>query len=115
MIWLRLAIWCYVLGLFTFYLYAAFGTRAWDIAYFGWSKLADCGILFWTVLYVNHYYRPKVKWLFYFSFVRFAWDIQTFFTGIGVNNHIGTAVLFLILLILTAIMTLKEDRSRPNG
>lgn len=96
-------------GLFLFYLCATFETRAWDVVYFAWSKIADCGILFWAVLYYYKVHRNRIRWLFYFSFLRLAGDIQSFVTGIGVNNDYTVAILFLALISITAYMSLKED------
>lgn len=105
---LSVAIYVYIFGLLTFYLFATFNRRAWDIVYFGWSKLGDCGFIFWLALF---YILPKeryvLKWLLYFSGIRFIWDIQSFFTGLGVNNEQWMAVLFLLLLILTCYLCVK--------
>jgi hypothetical protein len=93
----------YIVGLLTFYLCATFDTLAWDIVYFGWSKVFDCSILFFALLYHSGAvdFRKKIKWLYFFSFIRFAADIQSFFTGVGVNNNRLIAVLFLILIAIT--------------
>lgn len=110
---LRIAIWAYIFGLLVFYLYAIFDSHTWDIAYFGWSKLCDCGLLFWWYIYLtaNTSSKKIVRWLFYFSIARFIGDIQSFFTGIGVNNEIVVSVLYFILLIVVLILVFKEDDS----
>jgi len=109
MSWLRCAIWCYVGGLLIFYLCAVFNTYVWDIVYFGWSKLADCGFLFWGVLYYKTEFRSYVKWLYYFSILRFVFDIQSFYTHVGVNNQWFVGLSFLALLSIVGYMSLKED------
>lgn len=107
--WLRAAIWFYIAGLFTFYLFATFDTYVWDIVYFSWSKLADCGWLFWGVLYFGTEYRSIVKWLFYFSILRFVFDIQSFYTNLGANNEVLVSLSFLALISIVGYMSLKED------
>lgn len=94
---------CYIVGLLIFYVCAIFDTYAWDVAYFGWNKLFDCGFMFWMSLYLILKEERKVlKWLVRFAGIRFIWDTQSFYTGIGINNEFWMAVLFLILLSITA-------------
>lgn len=107
---LSTAIYVYVLGLLVFYVFAIFNTPAWGIVYFSWSKVADCGFLFWLALfYILPKERSVIKWLLYFSVVRLVWDFQSFFTGLGVNNESWMAILFLMLLILTCYLCLKPE------
>lgn len=105
---LSVAITVYIMGLLTFYVAASFNTKLWDIAYFGWDKVADCGILFWWFLYSIPQYKRIVKWLFVFSIIRFIFDVQYVFTGISVNNEVLVAFLFLILIIIVGVLTLRE-------
>lgn len=111
MTWLRLLIWCYIFGLLTFYTYAVFDTRAWDIVYFGWSKIGDCGILAWIVIYYNgnKALRKVIKPLLVFSFIRLAVDVQSFFTGIGVNNEWLVALVFLLLIVSMGILVFIRE------
>lgn len=101
----------YILGLLTFYLFASFGHRAWDISYFGWSKVFDAGILMWAVLYFHggQQIKKMVRWLFMFSFIRILADIQYWFTGIGVNNEPTVAVVFIILISITSYLCLRPE------
>lgn len=113
---LKVLIWCYVFGLLTFYVYALFGTKAWDIAYFAWAKVADCGILAWSVIYFNSegVRKRMVQPLFIFSFVRLAADIQSYFTGVGVNNEFAVALIFLILIVVTGVLVFMRGTATPN-
>lgn len=110
MIWIKTAIVLYILGLITFYTCAVFDTMAWDWTYFAWSKIADIGIMGWGCLYYNlkSDKRHLVKWLFCFSIIRFIFDIQTLFTGVGVNNEVVVAALFLILILVVCIFSFRE-------
>lgn len=114
--WLTALIVFYIVGLLTFYTFAVFDTRAWDIAYFGWAKAFDAGVLAWGTLYhtLRIGYRDTVKWLFYFSLVRLVFDIQSFFTGIGVNNEFIVAALFLALMLIITALTWKEFKRIEN-
>jgi len=109
LLWIAIAL--YVAGLLTFYIFAVFGERAWDIAYFGWAKAFDCGVIFWAVIFYgsNYVVRKRVLWLYIFSIIRFIGDIQSFFTGIGVNNEKVVAFLFLSLLSIAAYLSFLPD------
>lgn len=106
----------YILGLLTFYIFATFDTLAWDISYFGWAKVFDCGLLMWGFLYHSgsQPIRKLVKWLYFFAYVRFAADIYSFFTGDNVNNDRAIAILFLCL-IFTASVLLLRDNGKPSS
>lgn len=108
--WLKILISVYIVGLITFYTYATFDRHIWDVVYFGWAKIADIGILGWGTIYYNLPMQKRniVVWLLCFSIVRFLWDIQSFFTNIGVNNSIGAAALFLFLILIVSVFTLIE-------
>lgn len=107
---LSVAIYIYVLGLLAFYVFAIFNTLAWDIVYFAWNKTGDCGFIFWLALfYILPKERKVIKWLLYFSGVRLIWDFQSFFTGLGVNNELWMAILFLLLLLLTCYLCLRPE------
>lgn len=112
---LQLAIFTYIAGLLTFYVFAVFDTRAWNIAYFGWCKASDAGLLIWAAFYytLKSPHRNIVRWLYVFSIFRFIGDVQSFFTGVGVNNEILVAILFLILISVTTYLTLYND-SKPS-
>lgn len=107
---LTVAISAYVMGLLVFYVCAAFDMYYWYIIYFGWSKLFDCGLFFWlSIYYILPKERKVIKWLLYFSVIRFLWDIQSFFTGLGVNNEVWMAILFLVLLLIAVYLSMKPD------
>jgi hypothetical protein len=105
----------YIIGLFVFYLFASFGQRAWDMSYFGWAKIFDVGLLMWAYLYFNGStsMRKLAKWLYYFAVLRFVFDIQTFFTGVGVNNEPFVAILFVCLIVLASILLIR-DNGKPT-
>lgn len=111
MIWLRTLIWGYIFGLLTFYTYATFDSEYWPIVYFAWAKIADCGILAWIVIYYtsNKLTKKIIRPLVAFSFIRLAIDIQSFFTGIGVNNEWLVALAFLLLTISMGILIFIND------
>ena len=112
---LQIAITVYLMGLLVFYTYAVFETRAWDSIYFGWAKLFDCSFLMWLVIYklVGKPYKGAIKWLLAFSAIRFLADVQTFITGVGVNNEWWVAAMFL-LLILTVVIGMFFEFKRAN-
>lgn len=111
---LSIAIAGYITGLAVFYTCALFGTYAWDVIYFGWAKLFDMGLVFWAFFYFysSPSIKRKVKWLFLFSVIRFVADVQSFYTGTGVNNQVLVAALFLILILITGYLVLMPS-SRP--
>lgn len=108
--WLKVTIVFYIVGLLTFYTFAVFDTRAWDIAYFGWAKGCDVGILAWAAIYysLKMEQRDVVKWMFWFSVVRLLCDVQSVFTGVGVNNEWLVAALFLVLVLVLCYLTITE-------
>lgn len=112
---LAVAITGYLIGLLTFYVFAVFNTMAWDLSYFGWAKIFDGGILIWGSLYytLKKPYQNWVKWIYVFSFLRLASDVQSCFTGIGVNNTVSVAVLFVCLILIVCYLIIIDD-SRLN-
>lgn len=111
MIFLRIAIASYILGLFTFYLCATFDIYYWKWLYFGWSKVSDCGLIMWSFLFFHFKGEVKkvIRPLFLFSILRFFGDAQSWFTGIGVNNDFVIAVLFLVLSVVTGYLILRPN------
>lgn len=103
----------YLVGLLVFYTSAVFDTLVWDIVYFSWSKIADCGLLMWSFLffYLRGEMKRIVRPLFLFSILRFICDIQSWFSGIGVNNNIIVALLFLGLSVLAGYLILHKGSS----
>lgn len=110
---LAFAIYGYLIGLLVFYTFAAFDTRAWDISYFAWAKTCDGGLLLWGALYytLKQPYRSWVKWIYAFSYVRLVIDIQSIFTGVGVNNNTSVAIAFICLVLIACYLTWFDDSS----
>lgn len=110
------AIIIYLMGLLTFYTLASFGTRAWDFTYFGWARTGDGGILFIGALYytLKKPYRDWIKWIYAFSYLRLALEIQNFFTGVNVNNTTSVAVGFICVLLIVIYLTWFNDREQSK-
>lgn len=112
---LAVAISGYILGLLSFYISASFESYPWVAYYFIWAKIFDCGILFWSFLYYsgNEKIKKLVRWLYAFSIIRLLVDVQSLFTGIGVNNEPLVAICFVCLIIVASILLLK-DNGKPS-
>lgn len=101
----------YIIGLLLFYLFATFKIPYWKISYFAWAKIFDAGLLMWAVLYYSSSQPVKkvVRWLYLFAFIRLAADVQSWITGIGVNNELVVAIIFVVLITLTGYLCLLPD------
>lgn len=112
--WLYTLLYLYIGGLMLFYLVAVFDTYVWDIVYFGWSKICDASVLAWLVIY--HLVKPSiyqllVRPILVFSFIRAGWDVVSFFTGVGVNNSVVVALLFLgVLSAITYVEVIQQRK-----
>lgn len=102
----------YIIGLFVFYLKAAFHIKGWATAYYLWDKSFGAGFLFWYCLYklLPEQKKSVLSPIVLFSFIRFLWEIPSAIYNISASNSIMVAFLFIYLTITTSILIFK-----PNG
>lgn len=112
---IRIAATLYCVGLFLFYLCAAFSIKGAslnisDWCYYWWEKTAGASIIAWLALYLNvgSIERKIVAPVLAFTVIRLIADVVTYFTGIGTNNNFVVAVLFLILVGVFYVLTLRR-------
>lgn len=101
----------YIIGLFVFYLKAAFHIKGWVTAYYIWDKTFGAGFIFWYFLYRSiENQRSVLTPIVLFSFIRFLWEIPSAIYNISASNSGLVAFLFITLTITTSILMFK-----PNG
>lgn len=107
--WLTIAIVFFITGMAVWYTEAVFNDfnswtvgKWWVRSYYLWDKI--CWLLAWLAIYniLHPSQRKIVLPLLYFLIVRILWEFVTWKTGLSVNNSIAVAVLFLVLLLVTA-------------
>lgn len=104
---IRIGIVLYIIGLTVFYVEATFDRWWWHQIYYLWDKsLLVCFLsgIYYLVPNENKYViRPLVL----FSIIRLTWQILVTLTGWDINDAIAVAVLFTILSIICAYLTIK--------
>lgn len=109
---IRVAIAGYCSGLVICYMFLAFGE--WDslpnIAYFIWDKTFGGSLMMWLSLYMvcAATDRKAIAPVLFFSIIRVIWEIVVVTLGIGVNNSTGICILFVILIVVIYVLTLKK-------
>lgn len=86
---------------------------AWDSLpnwlYYMWEKSFGVGFVMWLVLYINvKKERPSLAPVVWFSVLRFGLDVFGFFTGITASSEPRIAVLFLALIAVFYVLTLRK-------
>lgn len=104
---IRIGIVLYIIGLTVFYVEATFDRWWWHQIYYIWDKgILVCFLsgIYYLVPNENKYViRPLVL----FSIIRLTWQIIVTLTGWDINDAIVVAVLFIILSIICAYLTIK--------
>ncbi len=101
----------YLLGLFVFYLKAAFHIKGWATAYYIWDKAIGCGFFFWYFIYLSCEKPVKISIapVVVFSLIRLLWEIPSAIYNISASNSLMVAFLFIALVITTGIMLFRKD------
>ena len=95
------------------YLFLAF--KSWDSIpswlYYIWDKSFGGGFIMWLCLYwnVKSYDRYVVAPVVVFCFLRFLLDVFSAFTGITAANEWRVAALFILLIAVFYVLTLKRS------
>lgn len=101
----------YILGYTVFFTQGEEGSIAWENAFFVWQQFGYGSVLAWLALYVNTTgkVRAKVKWVLRFSCVMAGWQIASIVCGLNVNNERAVMGAFILIVLLTTILCIKED------
>lgn len=114
----RIVVTAYCCWLMICYTFLSF--KAWDSfpswLYYLWDKSFGCGFVVWLCLYinVNSIDRKVVAPIVFFSFIRWGLDLFGFISGITAYNEWRIAALFLGLLIVFYVLTLKKSNFADN-
>jgi hypothetical protein len=108
----KAAVALYCLCLLAFYLMGSFSYyhALPDWLYYWWATFCGGSFLSWTVIYVLMPlpHRHNVASIVLFSAIRFLWDVISYFSGLSINNGQVVAFLFLILIVVMSVLTLKR-------
>lgn len=115
MTFLKIIVILHLVGLFVFNLRGLIGDPFWEAGYFYWDKLVGAGFLVWLVLYFS--VAKDRKWIIrpvlLVAIFRFSWQCGAYIAGWNINNQWWLALLFILLSVSAAYLTLAEN-SRPN-
>lgn len=101
----------YLFGWLTFTTFSDFDNVVWCDVYYVWQSIAHGGVCAWIVIYDigNSGVRNKVRWVLVFSIIMSIWDIARMFTGVDVNTHWAVMAVFLMIVGITAYLTLQTN------
>lgn len=95
----------YLVGLLYYYtLYSI--PHSWvDNTYYLWDKSVGGGFIWWFIareIAIEHKFQAKV--VFYFSLLRFVWEIISVITGIQASSEKSVAISFVVVVFIIGIM-----------
>lgn len=102
----------YILGYTVFFTQGEEGSIAWENAFFVWQQFGYGSVFAWAALYGNTKgeVRKKVMWVLIFSCLMAAWQIASIVCELNINNERAVTVAFGLIVILTSLLCLKEDK-----
>lgn len=107
---IKIAIALYIIPLFCFYTFLAFGKDYTDAIYFFWDKSVTGSFLSWLVIYKLAGEQSKyVAAVLVFAFIRLVWEVISHFTEITATNDWRIASLFIFLCVVTGYLIFNKN------
>ena len=104
---IRFGIVWYIMGLTVFYVEANFEMSWWKEVYYLWDKSLLIFLFIGIHSLLPRQNKPVILPVIYFAIIRFIWQIVTSITGWEINDARAVAILFIVLSVVCAYLTIK--------
>lgn len=106
---MRAAIAILITGFLAFYSMATFEVEWWKSVYYLWDKGKDVLLCYALWQVSKKKYGDIAKPAFYFTLVRFGWEIISKATGIDINNCKWVGAFFILISIYVLYVSTKKN------